>query len=94
MRKKSKILKQEMSNVEMRPLNILPVNSADVSPGVEMAPKSSFSMIRSGHGNPKTSSLCLQVHVYFIFKMSFALLRSFSAVSTTSSAPLSENLRP
>ena len=39
------------------------LNSADVSPWMEIAPKSSFNMIRSGHGNKKTSPLCLQVYV-------------------------------
>ena len=31
--------------------------------GMEIAPRSSFSMIRSGHGNPETSPLCPWVHV-------------------------------
>jgi len=39
------------------------LNSADVSPGMEIAPKSSFGMIESGHGNTETSPLCLQVYV-------------------------------
>ena len=39
------------------------LNSADVSPGMEIVPKSSFDMIRSGHGNKETSPLCLQVYV-------------------------------
>ncbi len=39
------------------------LNSADVSPWMETAPKSSFSMIESRHGNPETSPLCLQMYV-------------------------------
>ncbi len=39
------------------------LNSADVSPGMETAPKSSFIMIKSRHGNPETSPLCLQMYV-------------------------------
>jgi len=39
------------------------LNSADVSPGMEMAPKSSFDMIRFEHGDKKTSPLFLQVYV-------------------------------
>ena len=41
------------------------LNSADVSPGMEMVPKSSVDMIRSGHGNTETSPLCLQMHVSY-----------------------------
>ena len=39
------------------------LNSSDVSPGMETVPKSSFSMIKSRHGNPETSPLCLQMYV-------------------------------
>lgn len=38
-------------------------NSADVSPGMEITPRSSFDMIRFRHGNTETSPLCLQVYV-------------------------------
>ena len=38
-------------------------NSADVNPGLEISPRSSFRMIESGPGNTETSPLCLQVYV-------------------------------
>jgi len=41
------------------------LNSADVSPGMEITPKSSFDMIESEHGNPETSPLFLQVYVSY-----------------------------
>jgi len=39
------------------------LNSVDVSPGMEIAPKFSFNMISFWHGDKKTSPLCLQVYV-------------------------------
>lgn len=41
------------------------LNSADVSPGMETAPKSSFDMIESGHGNKETSPVCIQMYVSY-----------------------------
>ena len=32
---------------------------------METAPKSSYKMIESGHGNPETSPLCIQVYVSY-----------------------------
>jgi len=53
------------SKILKRPLlfNTTCLNSSDVSPGMETVPKSSFSMIKSRHGNPETSPLCLQMYV-------------------------------
>ena len=45
------------------PFNTTCLNSADVSPWMEIAPKSSFNMIRSGYGNKETSPLCIPVYV-------------------------------
>ena len=45
----------------MNDFNTTCFDSADVSPWMETAPKSSFEMIESRHGNPETSPLCIQV---------------------------------
>ena len=41
------------------------LNSADVSPGMDAAPKSSFNMIESVHGNKEASPLRIQVYVSY-----------------------------
>jgi len=54
-----KILATQIGNL----FNTTCLNSADVSPGMEIVPKSSFNMIRFGHGNKETSPLCIAVYV-------------------------------
>jgi len=58
-----KMAKDTPADKLMSWFNTTCLNSADVSPGMETAPKSSFSMIKSRHGNPETSPLCLQMYV-------------------------------